>query len=57
MTKEYELLKMMEQLDEGIEPPNVDWDKVKSELHEKFQNLNESLTVASSNCPTCGRPL
>ena len=54
---EYELLKMMEQLDEGIEPPIVDWDKVKTELHETFQNLNESLTIASRNCPVCGRPL
>ena len=53
---EYELLEMMKQLDEGIEPPVVDWDKVKMELHETFQNLNESLTIASRNCPTCGRP-
>ena len=57
MIMEYELLRMMEQLDEGIEPPEVDWERVRMELHETFQNLNESLTVASRNCPACGRPL
>ena len=54
---ESELLEMMKQLDNGIEPPDVDWERVRSELHETFQNLNESLTIASRNCPTCGKPL
>ena len=52
-----ELYKMMKRLDEGEVPPEVDWDKVKNELHGTFICVHESLSVAGSICPMCGRPI
>lgn len=51
-----ELLSMKEQLDEGIAPPDVNWEKIRDELGEAFMNLNESLALSDRVCPACGRP-
>lgn len=52
-----ELLKMQKQLNIGIIPPNVDWEKIKEELDSEIVVLNESLSLSGKVCPTCGRSL
>lgn len=52
-----ELLNMKEQLDQGLVPPIVDWEKIRKELDETFENLNESLSLSGRVCSACGRLL
>lgn len=52
-----ELSEMQKQLNIGIIPPNVDWEKIREELGNEIIVLNESLSLSGKVCPACGRSL
>lgn len=55
-----ELKKLMEALENNIEPISVDGEKLLDELRDLDDNIrqvNESLSMSGKVCPRCGKPL